>query len=53
MGKNKHSDKFIKLLNKKPREYSLKDKEIIIDSLQAIFNCYEVREDVSGKILMK
>lgn len=52
MGDNNYSNQFVKLLEKKPREYTLKDKIIIMDSLQAIFHCHEVLGDISKSELI-
>lgn len=52
MSKNNYSNQFIKLLEKKPGNYTLKDKSLIMDSLQAIFNSREVLESVSKRDLI-
>lgn len=52
MSENYYSNKFVKLLEKKLRDYSIKDKITIMDSLQAIFNCHEVLADISKSDLV-
>lgn len=47
LSKNNYSNLFIEQLYKKPRDYCLKDKSVIMNNLQAIFNCREVSDDIS------
>ncbi len=52
MSENTYSNMFIEMLKKKPKEYTLRDKILIMDSLQAIFNCHEVKDDISKSDLI-
>lgn len=52
MSNKYYSEQFVELLKKKPKEYTLKDKIIIMDCLQGIFNCNEVAKDVNKNDLI-
>lgn len=52
MSENYYSNQFVRLLEKRPKSYTLKNKLEIMDSLQAVFNCHEVLEYVSKSDLI-
>lgn len=52
MSENIYSNQFVKLLEKRPSDYTLKDKSTIMNALQSIFNCHEVSDDISKSDLL-